>query len=151
MVSKALRVRNNCHTEDTLLLLETMRWVFVRSFKSRYLRTRAWAKLYDKTEGWSYSAVTVQLKTVLASLQLRAGAFWFQFNTHHTAFSSAWEAGMSAERISDHQMECPKGQLCNSFLYVCVSTHILHLFNPNSTITMSCRQMWINHRTFIFT
>ena len=128
MVSKALRVRNNSHTEDTLVLLETIRWVFVRSFKSQYLKARALANLYDKTEGWNYSAITVQLKIVWASLQLCADAFWFRFNTHHKAFSSVWERGMSVEMIFDHQMECPKDNYVTPFcMCVCSRTSCIYL------------------------
>lgn len=138
MISKVSRMRNNSHTEDKLVLLETTRWICVRSFKAHYLKAKALAKLYAQTEGRSYSAIRVQLKIVWARFQWCTDAFGLRFNIHHMAFSSAWERGMSVDMMFDLQLECPKGQLLNFFLYVhvCSNTSCIYL---KQLIRMLCQ------------
>lgn len=58
-IPKAPGVKNNSYTEDKLLLLGTIRWAFVRGFKSHYFTGKALAEPYAEAEGRSYSAVGV--------------------------------------------------------------------------------------------
>ena len=97
MISKTLRVRNDSHTEDKLLLLENVRWEFVRSFKSRYLKARALAKLNARTEGRSHSVIREPLKIMWARFQGCACSFWFRLIIHNMAFTSAWGRGESVD------------------------------------------------------